>query len=323
MLLAVGVLTTGCKSDDDATLAPVRDFAIQYNTEISEIEAFLKTHRYVVTDAAGSVTDQDVVFEPVEMDDPQAVWNSPNLHFRMVSRHDIEYKLYYLKLREGGGTDAELQPYPCNVDSVLMAYKGEYLYRETIAGEEGESSSSQLTLVGFETVLYPQTLLNLETVIRGWSEIVPQFRPGTAIAVDGEPTQYMNFGAGVMFIPSGLAYYNAPQANIPSYSPLFFNFKFYAMQREDQDGDGIPSYLEDLDGDRYIYYLDGDNPDDTDGDGIPDFRDIDDDNDQVLTKVERMNHDTGDYYDFADIPTCPGGTLPRHRDPSCNGLPTN
>src|SRR5690606_8411652 len=322
MVLVAGVLMTGCKSDDDASLAPVRDHAVQYNLEISEIETFLKTHRYVVSDAPGTVTDQDVVFEPVPINDPESIWNSANLHHRMVPLHGIEYKLYYLQVREGGGTGSEPEPYPCNVDSVLMAYNGDYLYRETTTDEDGESSSS-LTLVNFETVLYPQTLLNLETVIRGWGEILPQFRPGTAVSVDGEPTSYLNFGAGVMFIPSGLAYYNAPQATIPAYSPLFFSFKFYAMQREDQDGDGIPSYLEDLDGDRYLYFLEGDNPDDTDGDGIPDFRDIDDDNDQVLTKVERMNHATGEYYDFSDIPTCPGGTLPRHRDASCNGLPTN
>jgi hypothetical protein len=33
-----------------------------------------------------------------------------------------------------------------------------------------------------------------------------------------------------------------------SYSPLVFSFKLFELQRLDQDGDGIPSYLEDLDG---------------------------------------------------------------------------
>jgi hypothetical protein len=35
-----------------------------------------------------------------------------------------------------------------------------------------------------------------------------------------------------------------PVVRIPSYSPLVFCFKF-ELQRLDQDGDGIPSYLED------------------------------------------------------------------------------
>jgi hypothetical protein len=51
-----------------------------------------------------------------------------------------------------------------------------------------------------------------------------------------------------MFIPSGLGYYAAGSASIPSYSPLVFSFKLFELQRLDQDGDGIPSYLEDLNG---------------------------------------------------------------------------
>ena len=48
-------------------------------------------------------------------------------------------------------------------------------------------------------------------------------------------------GAGVMFLPSGLAYFNGASGSIPSYSPLIFSFKLYAIKRADQDGDGILS----------------------------------------------------------------------------------
>jgi hypothetical protein len=34
--------------------------------------------------------------------------------------------------------------------------------------------------------------------------------------------------------------------------PLIFKFKLFAISRLDQDGDGIPSYLEDLNGDGYM-----------------------------------------------------------------------
>ena len=50
----------------------------------------------------------------------------------------------------------------------------------------------------------------------------------------------------------------------------------------DHDGDGIPSYLEDLDGDKILFEQD----DDFDGDGVPNYLDVDDDGDGVLTADE-------------------------------------
>jgi hypothetical protein len=68
-----------------------------------------------------------------------------------------------------------------------------------------------------------------------------------------------------LFLPDWLCC----QVLVPSYSPLVFSFKLFELQRLDQDGDGIPSYLEDLDGDGYSRVLATGvlNPDDTDGDG--------------------------------------------------------
>ena len=51
---------------------------------------------------------------------------------------------------------------------------------------------------------------------------------------------------------SGLAYFASGSGTIPSYTPLVFSFKLYEIQRQDQDADGIPSYLEDLNGDGVI-----------------------------------------------------------------------
>ncbi|MBR9914495.1 MAG: hypothetical protein GYB32_06650 [Algicola sp.] len=58
---------------------------------------------------------------------------------------------------------------------------------------------------------------------------------------------------------------------------------------EDDDNDGIPSILEgrgELD-ENGLYS----NAQDTDGDGIPDYRDQDDDNDNILTSAENPNYD--------------------------------
>jgi hypothetical protein len=98
-----------------------------------------------------------------------------------------------------------------------------------------------------------------------------------------------------MFLPSGLAYFENRPGSIPSYAPLVFSFKLYAIQRLDTDGDGILNDQEDLDDDDYMYdYRNlinyptppATNPDDTDGDGIPNFLDVDDDGDGYTTKLE-------------------------------------
>jgi hypothetical protein len=64
-----------------------------------------------------------------------------------------------------------------------------------------------LTNIAFEEIKYPQQILSLFSTISGGRNI-PLFKTGDTIAnADGTVT-YNNFGAGVMFIPSGLAYYS-------------------------------------------------------------------------------------------------------------------
>jgi hypothetical protein len=137
-----------------------------------------------------------------------------------------------------------------------------------------------------------------------------------------------------------LAYFNSSPGGIPSYSPLIFSFKLYEIQRIDHDGDGIFSYLEDLNGDGYLYSFAAGipNPDNTNAPStavligpnkyskeneVPDFLDVDDDGDYFTTKSEIKNISTGDSHPFADIPTC-GGTgngKKKHLDPSCHFQP--
>lgn len=320
-LLAALVLTLqGCRREDDLGPAPKRDYSVQYATDIATIEEFLKTHSYEVVNNPGGADDMDVSFEKVEEGDPAAIWNSPNLMYRIVKLHDIEYKMYYLKLREGGGALND-KPSPCNVDAVLASYVGRYLFYYT----DPDTNVTEMRNTIFETNPHPQSNFNLESVIKGWSETFPQFRAGDFLQVDGQPTQYSDFGAGVMFIPSGLGYYNQSQTSIPAYSCLVFSFKLYEVTRLDQDQDGIPSYLEDLDGDGYMYALPADtfNPDDTDGDLAPDYLDLDDDGDFVKTVVEIQDPENEDEtIPFEDVPSCSGDTttpnrLRKYRDPNC------
>ncbi len=184
----------------------------------------------------------------------------------------------------------------------MTSYRGEYIFSSTeqVNGVDVTTIKSD----EFEELINPQNYFNLTSVIRGWSEIFPQFKTGTYLGnIDGS-TSYFDFGAGIMFIPSGIAYFGSATGGIPSYSPLIFSFKLYEIQRIDHDGDGIFSYQEDLatstvnsDGtvtviegvpDGYVYSLAKDivNHDDTDSDDIPDFLDVDDDGDYFTTKSE-------------------------------------
>lgn len=310
-----------CSKDDNSfEVEPLRDYGEQFKTDSIAIREYLDT--YYLDDVDNpNLADNDVVFkkitDAVNQKSILSYLNSstfPKLLQKEVKLHGITYTLYYLVLREGTGES------PCNVDGVLSAYKGDYLYRTAAT----ETVPSQLITNQFEKVVFPNSFFNLYEVVTGWSEVFPEFKTGdTPISnADGTVT-YNNFGAGVMFLPSGLAYYNNGQGSIPSYSPLIFSFKLYAINRSDLDKDGIPSYLEDIDGDGYVRVLAAGetNPDDTDGDGIPDFLDIDDDGDGFTTKSEITVN--GVVTPFNLIPDCSGDTtnaarIKKHLDENCH-----
>jgi hypothetical protein len=283
ILLITTVSLFSCSKHDSATIEPPRVYSVQYATDITDIEDYLKTNYFTVVNHPGFVDDQDVTITKIDAGQPSIMSylnaaTYPKLLSKDVNLHDIVYKLYYLVLRPGVGES------PCNVDGVLTSYRGTYLSRSAATDTPPSVLSSTL----FEEVKYPQQMLSLYTVITGWSETFPLFKSGTSVInADGTVT-HTNFGAGVMFIPSGLGYYNTGSGSIPEYSPLVFSFKLYDIQRLDQDGDGIPSYQEDINKDGFMRVLATGvvNPDDTDGDGIPDFLDVDDDGDNYTTKLE-------------------------------------
>ena len=300
ILLITTISLFSCSKNDTPAVEPLRDYAVQYATDNTDIEEYLKTNYITVINHPGYTDDQDITITKIPTGGTQkSIWDQTDyeLKSRNVSLHDITYKMYYLVLRTGTGIA------PCNVDGVLTAYKGEYLESITTSGV------ATLTSTPFEEVKYPQSFLSLFSTITGWGEIFPQFKTGTYTSnIDGTVT-YNDFGAGIMFIPSGLAYYASGSGIIPAYAPLVFSFKLFEINRLDQDLDGIPSYLEDLNGDGYMRTLATGvvNPDDTDGDGIPNFIDVDDDGDNYTTKLEIKNPATGLPYPFADIPSCTSG----------------
>lgn len=332
ILSIITVSIISCSKNDNSTpVEPPRDYATQYATDNTDIEEYLKTNFITVINHPGFADDQDVTISKIPAGGTQptifSYLNSatfPKLLTRPVSLHNITYITYYLVLRPGTGVN------PCNVDGVLTSYRGDYLERIVATGE----TTSTVTATKFDEIKFPQTIFTLFTTqtipLRGWSEIFPQFKTGTNTSNPDGTINYSNFGAGVMFLPSGLGYYNTASGGIPSYSPLVFSFKLYAIQRLDQEveyrgglsipvPDGVLSYQEDLNSDSYMYdYRNTVNyptapadairyADDTDKDGIPDFLDVDDDGDTYTTKLEIKNPATGLSYPFASIPICTSG----------------
>ena len=308
-----------CQNEDSTSATPDRPYEEVYLEDIAEIEDFLHSH-YATIDSEYNVTFTQIP----EGSSQQSVWDMPELvKDYEVELHDISYKVYYLNLREGSGENIT------RVDSSFVSYKGFSFAKTTV------DAVDTYTQTVFDSKQNP-IWLSLDEVIRGWAEVIPKFKTGTfSSQVDGT-ISFDNFGTGVMFLPSGLAYFSSGTLTIPSYAPLVFSFKLHNLRRRDHDRDGILSMHE------YGPNFD-DDAIDTDGDERPDYIDVDDDADGVLTKTERsftyldgtetktgyypfngalVDDPSTPYDDTKGIPSCSNDfttatRLRRHLDPTC------
>ncbi|WP_166926254.1 FKBP-type peptidyl-prolyl cis-trans isomerase [Flavobacterium poyangense] len=280
ILLLAGVAIVSCNKNDDNDVetVPLRDYNVQYKADTDSIMKYLKTN-YIESVSA----DFDIKISKIPAGGTQvSIWDQKvyPLQERKVYSNGVDYVVYYLSLRKGTGIS------PTNYDKISASYSG-----NTLNGKVFDTSHNVPRDFSLEPYL-------LGSVIEGWSEIFPQFKMGTVTkATDGSGTiKYEDFGAGVMFLPSGLAYYGSGQTSIPAYSCLVFSFKLVGVQRLDHDFDGILDVDEDINGDGYLYDVRNTtkypNPpkewleDDTDKDGLADFIDVDDDGDGFSTFLE-------------------------------------
>ena len=285
-VLGFCALIVSCSKNNTNETAPLNDYATQYTTDINAIDGFIDTH-FLTFDADYNVTFDTIL--PSTTHSSIRTDTAFELKDTTVAEDGINYKIYFIKFREGG-TLTNPGKRPTQVDSVRVSYRGTLLKGATKQFDVAE------TPVWFK----------LQEVVTGWSHIIPNFKTGTYTGATGTtPASYSDFGTGVMFLPSGLAYYNFGAGTIGAYTPIIFSFKLYELQYRDQDGDGIKSkderrldpaisplirwkenpaasidYHEDLNGLFDVNFLD------TDGDGIPNMYDIDDDGDNYLTKAE-------------------------------------
>lgn len=281
MIGLMAFLVFSCDKDDDNGIetVPPRDRGEVAIEDDQELIDFLSTHFYNYEDFEnpGEGFDYVVQFDTIagENSDKTPIIESDKLFTKTVNYQGVDQQLYILKVREGEGQK------PASTDSTLVAYRGELVSNDVF-------NSNLKSPIWFNLSGYAVRNSNTGGVsrgggtIKGFAEGLQEFRAATGYEVQPDNTIKWtdDYGIGAIFMPSGLAYFNNPQSGIPSYSPLIFTIKMFHVNEADHDGDGVPSYLEDLDGDGDPFN------DDTDGDGLPNHSDPDDDGDGKPTREE-------------------------------------
>ncbi|GAA4235809.1 FKBP-type peptidyl-prolyl cis-trans isomerase [Postechiella marina] len=281
LCLTIGLFS--CKKDDDSDdviTIEVRDRDEVQEEDILEIETYLANHYYNSSEleAIGDPSSSDLEISALANGETEApeghtiLWDllsesNPILTKETKTYANTTYEFYVLKLNAGGGEES-----PNFSDEVRVNYEGFLL-------------DDDATI--FDSAVNP-VVFDLTSLIPGWRKVLPLFNTAVSFEDGGDGTvDYMNHGAGVMFIPSGLAYFSNGSTGISTYTPIAFKFDLMNAYVTDHDGDGIPSYLEDLNGDGEFTIADPDDDtvthDDTDGDFTPNYFDADDDADGIAT----------------------------------------
>ncbi len=299
ILIFMLTITVSCKKDDGSPVVtvPPRDRGEEAIRAQAEIEEFLETHFYNYEEFQADPENFELKFDTIAGDNASKIPLMEQVTSKQVKDlvdNTVIYKLYYLKVREGG-TEEQEHPHFC--DRTTNTYDGRLLNLDLF--------DSSVIPVKFELVENPPT----SGIIRGLQQAIIEFK-----GAEGEPIvnpdgtlSFENYGIGAVFIPSGLAYfqYPPPTGGLNSYDQVIFSFELFAFEVLDHDEDGIDSYMEDLNGDGYLF----DN--DTDADGVANYLDTDDDGDGRLTEyeIEIING-------VVTFPDRNGNGIPDYLDPS-------
>jgi hypothetical protein len=295
------VLVIACGNDDDGLdveIVPPRLLSEVAPENDEEILEFLQTHFYNYEDfqepidpsfdfrvridtIAGDNSGKTPLSQQVET----LTLNVSSDQFNLGDdEEDVPHNLYYLQVREGEGD------FPTVADSTLLKYEGSLL--------DGNQFDAVSDFFWQELPFF----------IRGFANGTAQLKSGTIdgliVNADGT-TQITNSGIGILFIPSGLAYFNSPPStSIDAYDPLIFSVEVgLFIEDTDNDNDGIPSIMEDLNGDLDVFNDNTDNDIERENGlllGVPNFRDTDDDGDGVLTREEISDENGNIIFPYPD-----------------------
>tara|TARA_R110002049_G_scaffold38978_2_gene120391 strand:- start:48660 stop:49595 length:936 start_codon:yes stop_codon:yes gene_type:complete len=270
---------TACKKDDanDVEITPPRDRGEQQIADDVAIVDYLESHYYNASFFEGNTNPKisDIIITNSASSGSALLMDAVETKTTVYA--NISYKYYILKLNQGGGTGS-----PSFADDIRVVYEG-FLADGTVFDDNAIVPSN------FDLIT--------DVAVSGWRRVFPEFNVAENFVENNDgTTDYVNSGVGIMFLPSGLSYFStSPSSKVPAYSPLFFKFELLDYSENDHDNDGIPSYLEDVNGDGNFTIEDPEDKtithDDTDGDGTPNAFDADDDGDGVPTIREDIDKD--------------------------------
>jgi hypothetical protein len=260
-----------CNEDEEAIIPfEERDRAEQQIEDNNLIVNYLSTHYYNsgFFETGANNTYLEIVITELQTGEDVPVGQTlliEDVEIFTEEYLDVVYEYYVLRINQGVGEA------PKFTDLVLARYEG-------ISLESEEVFDGVVTPVSFG--LQGNGITTFGT-IKAWQLVMPLFNSALDFALDNGSVNYNNYGLGVMFVPSGLAYFSG-SATGSSYDNLIFKFELLQVEEVDHDNDGLPSYIEDLDGNLEV------ENDDTDGDGFENFIDANDDGDDVSTINELM-----------------------------------
>lgn len=298
-----------CKNDDDgnleAELVPPRALSEVAVENDAELQEYFSTHFYNYEEFENPPADFDyaIKISPIDEDnnDKISISDSDKLSFVDIKvssdnfqgdipvENDISHRLYYLSARDGGGEN------PTVVDSVYIEYEGFKL----------DNSVFDTNLTWFD-LQGTGTIENSGQFVKGFEEGLTLIKDGNDLIENVDGTfRITDSGIGVIFMPSGLAYFNSLREVGTGYAPIAFKIDMLEANEADHDRDGIPSILEDVNGDKDMF---NDNTDEAD---FPNYLDADDDNDGIDTIDEIELDADGKFVAFKDTD---GDGTPDHLD---------
>ncbi len=290
VFLFISILS--CGTDDDGDFVPALDRGEEAVTAQTEIEEFLSTHFYNYEEFQNPPAGFDfkVKIDSIAGDNSDKLPLLGQVSSKMVKDRedeDVTYKLYYLIAKQGLGDSPDFP------DIAILKYEGLDFDLET-----------------FDASVQPVPF-DLTAVVNGFQDVMTEFNSaGSFVSNPDGTTSFEDFGSGAMFLPSGLAYFNSPpsSSDLALYEQLIFTFELLETVQGDQDGDGVPSIYEDLDGNGQ------EENDDTDEDFIANYNDADDDNDGVPTSEEILDADGNTITDPALYPDVDNDGIPDYLD---------
>jgi len=313
--LAAFLFITACKKDDgdDITRVPPRSLAEVAVEDEAAIREYLETHFYNYEEfqnpPAGfdfkiqldTIAGENAGKTPLSEDEnlKSATFSISSDEFNLSEEETVDHKLYYLVVREGIGAS------PTVADSAYVRYRGSLLN-----GTEFDGSFN--IPVWFDLAAIQGPLQGA----RGFTEGLPELKAGGNVIENPDGTfSVEDYGIGMIIMPSGMGFFNTSQGVIPAYSPLIFTVDLFTFNSTDHDGDGIPSILEDVNGDGYLYNDNTDEQQERESGSFLRFMnylDADDDNDGTLTRDEINLDDDGNL--VLPFPDADKDGVPDHLD---------